>query len=77
VFLVVQSLTPLFALTVPNFLLFFRLLDKKFNEDSKNVLKTVIFLLEVDFIGDFVLDCSFKLCFWQFKLDTAFLTTKT
>jgi len=42
--------------------------DGKFNEDSKNVLKTVIFLLQVGFIGDFVPDCPFKLCFWQFKL---------
>jgi len=47
---------------------FSRLLDRKLNEDSKNVLKTVIFLLEVGFIVDFVLDCSFKLGFWQFKL---------
>jgi len=26
----------------PNFVVFFRLMDRKFNEDSKNVLKTVI-----------------------------------
>jgi len=37
--------TPLFSLTVPNFVMIFRLFDKKFNEDSKNVLKTLIFLL--------------------------------
>jgi len=30
------------------------LLDRKFNEDSKNVLKTVIFLLQVGFTGNFV-----------------------
>jgi len=43
-------------------------LGKKFNEDSKNVLKTVIFSLEVSFTGDFVPDCPFKLHFWQVKL---------
>jgi len=41
--LVVQSLTIFFFLTVPNFAVFFRLSNRKFNEDSKNVLKTVIF----------------------------------
>jgi len=44
---------------------FFRLLDRKFNEDSKNVLKTVIFYLQVGFTGNFLPDCPFKLCFWQ------------
>jgi len=44
------------------------LLDRKLNEDSKNVLKTVIFSLQVGFTGDFVADCPLKLCFWQFKL---------
>jgi len=34
---------------------------EKFNEVSKNVLKTVIFLPQVGFTGDFVLDCPFKL----------------
>jgi len=43
-------------------------MDKEFNEKTKNVLKTVIFSLQVGFTGDFVLGCSFKLCFWQFKL---------
>jgi len=47
---------------------FFRLLDRKFHEDSKNVLKTVIFLLQVDFTGDLVPGGPFKLCFLQFKL---------
>jgi len=42
-------------------------LDRKFNEDSKNVLKTVIFLLQVGYIVDFVPEYLFKLCFWQFK----------
>jgi len=46
---------------------FFRLLDKKCNEDSKKVLKTVISSLQVCFRGNFVVDCPFKLSFWQFK----------
>jgi len=37
--------TPLFSLTIPNFVVFFRLFDRKFNEDYKNSLKTVIFSL--------------------------------
>jgi len=64
VFLVVQNLTPLFSQTVLNFAVFFRLLNRKFNEDSKNVLKTVIFLLEMGLTSDFVFNCIFKLCFW-------------
>jgi len=51
-----------------NFVVFFRLLNRKFNDNSKNVLKVVIFLLQVGFTGDFIPDCYFKLCFWQFKL---------
>jgi len=47
---------------------FSRLLDRKFNEDFNNVLKTVIFLLQVSFTGDFVHDCLFKLCFCQFEI---------
>jgi len=50
-FLAVQILIPPFILTI--------LLNKKFNKDSKNVLKTVIFSLQVGFIDDFVPDCSF------------------
>jgi len=42
-------------------------LDRKFNEDFKNVLKTVIFLFQVGFTGNFVTDCPFKLCFWLFR----------
>jgi len=34
------------SLTVSNFVLFFMLLDGKFNGNFKNVLKTVIFILE-------------------------------
>jgi len=45
------------------FLSFFRLLDKKFYEDFKNVLKTVIFFLQMGFPGDSVPDCPFKLYF--------------
>jgi len=47
---------------------FLRLCNRKFNENSKNVLQTVIFLLQVGFTANFVPDCPFKLCFWQFKL---------
>jgi len=47
---------------------FSKLLDRKFDEDSKNVLKTVIFSLQVGFTGNFVPDCPFKLYFCQFKL---------
>jgi len=38
-FLVVQTLTQLFSLIVPNFVVIFRLLNRKFNEKLKNVLK--------------------------------------
>jgi len=31
-------------------------------------IKTVIFSFQVGFTRYFVFDCSFKLCFWQFKL---------
>jgi len=67
VFLVVKTLIPLLSLTVPNFVELFRLLDRKFNEDSKNVLKSVIFLLKVGLTSNFVFNCPLKLCFWQFK----------
>jgi len=43
--------------------------DRKFNKDSKNVPKTVIFSLKISFSGDFVLDCPYKLCFWQLKFN--------
>jgi len=49
---------------VPSFVVFFfTVIDRKFNEDSKNVLKTVTFSLQVGFTSDFVLECSCKLCF--------------
>jgi len=48
---------------------FFKLLDRKFNEDSKNALKTIIFLLQADFTGDFVFDCLFGIS----NFDTTFL----
>jgi len=66
-FLTNQILRTFFSLTVLNFALFFMSLDRKFDEDSKNMLKTVIFLLQVGFTGNFVSDCPFKLCFCQFK----------
>jgi len=68
VFLAVQILTSLFSLTIPILVMFFNLLVRKFDEDSKNVLKTDIFSLQVCFTGHFVPDFLFKLCFWQFKL---------
>jgi len=43
-------------------------LDRKFSEDSKSVLKTVIFSLQVGFTSDFVPGCLLKLSFWQFKV---------
>jgi len=36
------------------------------------LLKTSIFLLKMGLTGDFVPDCPFKLCFWQFKLSHHF-----
>jgi len=63
VFLADQTLTALFLVTTKFCSDFSRLLQRKFNEDSKNVLKTVFFLLQVDFTGDYVPDCPFKLCF--------------
>jgi len=56
VFQAVQNLTPLFSLTVPNVVGLFMLLDRKFNEDSK----TVIFLLQLGFTGNFVPKLSFR-----------------
>jgi len=34
------------------------LLDRKLNEDSKNVLKTIIFSLQVGLTSNFVPDCQ-------------------
>jgi len=55
-FLEVQTLASFFSLTVLNFVLLFTLLHRKFNEEFKNVLKAVIFLLQVGFLGHFFLD---------------------
>jgi len=77
VFLSVQNLTPFFSLTVLHFVVFFRLLDRKFNEDSKNVLKIVIFSLQVGFTGDFVLDCLSNYVSVSSNFDTAFLPDST
>jgi len=63
-----SNFDPAFLPDCTKFCSVFRLLNRKFNKHSKNVLKTVIFLLQVGFTRDFVPDCSFKLCFWQFKL---------
>jgi len=62
VFLTVPTLTLLFSLTVLKLEVFFTLLDRKFNEDFKNVLKLVIFSLQMGFTGRYVLDYPFKLC---------------
>jgi len=43
---------------VLNFVVFLRLLDRKFNKDFKNVLKTVNFLLQVGLTSNFVSDCQ-------------------
>jgi len=61
VLLSVQILTPLFSLTVQNFVVFFRFFDQKCNEDSKNVLQTIIFSLLVGLTGDFIFNFPFKL----------------
>jgi len=58
-----SNFDPPFSLTVPNFVMLFRLLDGKFNEESKNVLKTVIFFLQVCYTGDFVAGLSFQTAF--------------
>jgi len=50
------------------FCVVFLSVDRKFNEDFRNVLKTVIFSLQVPFIGNFVLDYLVKLCFLHFKV---------
>jgi len=63
-FFSVQTLTLLFSLTVPDFFEFFMSLNRKFSEDYKNVLKTVIFPFQVGLTSDFVSDCFFKLSFW-------------
>jgi len=60
VFLAVQTLTPLFSLTVPNFVVLFYVRDRLFNEDAKNVFKIVIFSLQVCLISNFLPE--YKLC---------------
>jgi len=75
VFLSIQILTPLFSQSVPNLVVYFRFLNRKFNENFKNVLKTIIFLLQVGFTGNFTPDCLFKQCFCQFKLTPLFSLT--
>jgi len=47
-------------------------LNRKFNEDSKNVLKNMIRSLQMGFTCYFVPDCSFKLCFFAIQTLTAF-----
>jgi len=57
VFLAVQILINSSSLILLHFEGFFMLLDRKFNEDSKNVVKIVIFSLQVGFSGNFVAEC--------------------
>jgi len=57
VILAVPTLIPFFSLILPHFEVFFMSLDRKYNEDSKNVLKIVIFSLQVGFSGNFVAEC--------------------
>jgi len=38
-------LTPIFSKALPDFAVLFMSLNRKFNEDSKNVLKIVVFSL--------------------------------
>jgi len=66
-------LTALFFVTVPNFLGFSRLSGRKFNEDSKNVLKNLIRSLQVEFTGDFVADCSLNRYFCSLNFDSILL----
>jgi len=73
VFLSVQSLAPLFSLTVLHFVVFFRLLDRKFIGDFKNVLKTVIFSLQVDLQGILFLTVLSNCVFVSPNFDSDFL----
>jgi len=41
---------------------FLCVVDRKFNKDSKNVPKNMIRSLQVGFTGDFVPECTCKLC---------------
>jgi len=47
-----------FSLAVPNLVAFLRLLNRKFSEDSKNVLTTFIFSLQAGLTNYFVSDCQ-------------------
>jgi len=68
VFFAISALIVFFSLTEIDIVVFFMSLDRKFNEDSKNVLRNMIRSLKMRFTCYFVIDCSFKLCFLQFKL---------
>jgi len=77
VFLSVQILTPLFFLTVSNFVVFFKSLDRKYNEDYKNVFKSVIVLLQEGFTGDFDLTVLSNCVSGSSNFDTTFLPDNT
>jgi len=73
VFLSIQSLTPFFSLIVPDFLVFFMSLDRKFNEDSKNVLKNMIRSFQVGFKAILSLTVLSNCVFVNLNFDTPFL----
>jgi len=59
-------------MNLTNFVVFFKSLDKKFNGDSKNLLKTVIFSLQVGFKGDLVPDYFSNCVFSSSNFDRRF-----
>jgi len=73
VFLAVQTLTPLFSLTIPNFVVLFKLVDRKFNGNSKNVLKTVTFSLQVGVQAILSLTLLSNSVLGRSNFDTSFL----
>jgi len=52
-------------------------LESKFNEDSKNMLKTVIFSLQMGLTGDFVPDYFANCVSSSSNFDSAFLNDCT
>jgi len=48
-------------------------MNRKFNENSKNLLKNVILSLQVSFTGDVVADCPLNIAFCTLNFDSAFL----
>jgi len=54
-------LKTLFYLTVPNFIVFFKILDREFNKDSKSVVE--IFITSSEFYRQFCPKLSFQSVF--------------